>query len=58
MKQCARRLLREIHLLATTYHWPEREILGLSHRRRLAYLLMIEADRDTALYGGGSAPAA
>lgn len=37
----ARRLLREIHLLATAYGWREADILRLSARRRQAYLEMI-----------------
>src|SRR5262249_53967428 len=34
----ARRLLDEVHVLARTYGWPEREILSLSETRRGAYL--------------------
>lgn len=37
----ARRLLREIHLLAWAYGWREAEILALSPRRRQAYLEMV-----------------
>jgi hypothetical protein len=37
----ARRLLREIDALARTYGWGEAEILGLSERRRQAYLELI-----------------
>jgi hypothetical protein len=37
----ARRLLREVHLLASAYGWREADILGLSARRRQAYLEMI-----------------
>src|ERR1041385_3801480 len=36
----ARRLLREVHTLATAYGWTETEILGLSPARRHAYLEM------------------
>lgn len=36
-----RRLLREIHLLASVYGWSEQEILALSARRRQLYLEMI-----------------
>jgi hypothetical protein len=39
----ARRLLREIHALASAYGWTEREILSLSDARRAFYLEMIEA---------------
>ena len=37
----ARRLLREIHLLASAYGWRESDILAMSARRRQAYLEMI-----------------
>lgn len=35
-------LLREIHLLASAYHWSEREILDLPRFRRARYLALIE----------------
>jgi len=34
----ARRLLDEVHALARSYGWPERDILALSESRRHAYL--------------------
>ena len=34
----ARRLLREVHALASAYGWSERDILGMSARRRRLYL--------------------
>jgi len=34
----ARRVLREVHSLATAYGWPESDILALSPMRRAAYL--------------------
>lgn len=37
----ARRLLREIHTLASAYGWTEPEILSLSPARRRAYLEMV-----------------
>lgn len=37
-----RRLLRQIHILASAYGWSESEILGLSHERRANYLRLIE----------------
>jgi hypothetical protein len=37
----ARRLLREVHLLASAYGWREADVLALSARRRQAYLEMI-----------------
>lgn len=37
----ARRLRREVHLLASAYGWREADILAMSARRRQAYLEMI-----------------
>jgi hypothetical protein len=37
----AKRLLTEIHALARTYHWSEREILALTPWRRHVYLNMV-----------------
>ena len=34
----ARRVLGEVHVLASAYGWTEREVLGLSARRRALYL--------------------
>lgn len=39
----ARRILREVHALASAYGWSERDILGLSPVRRQAYLDLIGA---------------
>lgn len=39
----ARRLLLEIHTLASAYGWSEDEILGLSEPRRVLYLEMVQA---------------
>ncbi|MGA8572456.1 MAG: hypothetical protein ACLP7A_05330 [Desulfobaccales bacterium] len=39
----ARRLLWEIHALASAYGWSEAEILGLSEQRRTLYLEMVQA---------------
>jgi len=39
----ARRLLREVHTLASAYSWTESEILALSPARRRAYLAIIGA---------------
>ena len=39
----ARLLLREVHLLASTYHWRERDILELTPWRRRAYLELLGA---------------
>jgi hypothetical protein len=37
----ARRLLQEVHALASAYGWRESEILMLSAARRRAYLEMV-----------------
>lgn len=39
----ARRLLREVHVLASAYGWSERDILSLSPTRRQIYLALAEA---------------
>jgi hypothetical protein len=39
----AKRLLFEIHRLASAYGWTEREILGLSEHRRALYVEMLHA---------------
>ena len=36
--QLARRILREIHLLAQAYGWSEQDVLGMSRQRRQAYM--------------------
>ena len=38
ISDCAATLLREVHLLASAYHWSERDICRLSASRRRAYL--------------------
>ncbi len=51
-------LLRDVHDLALSYHWSEREILALTLPRRIAYLSLLEEARDAALtsaLNGGSA---
>ncbi len=42
----ARRLLREVHVLARAYAWREADILALSPRRRRLYLEMVTAWND------------
>ena len=42
----AGRLLDEIHLIASRYHWSERDILALPIQRRRAYLEMIADDGE------------
>jgi hypothetical protein len=39
----AKRLLIEVHELASAYGWPEREILSLSDERRAFYLALVRA---------------
>ena len=39
----ARRLLHEVHTLASAYGWTEAEVLALSEPRRAAYLEMVKA---------------
>ena len=56
----AARVLDEVHLIATAYHWSEAEILGLTFRRRQDYIARILAERSgLALVGlsqiGGAA---
>jgi hypothetical protein len=41
MSAWARRLLIDIHIIASRYHWSEADILGLSPARRQAYLDLI-----------------
>jgi len=53
LKEHSRTLLDDVHTLARAYHWSEREILRLPLRRRLAYLMRIEAENDAALIQSG-----
>src|SRR5262249_27322236 len=39
---CAKRLLREVHLLARAYCWNESDILAMSAWRRYCYLAMVQ----------------
>ena len=52
MRDRARELLRDVHRIARAYHWSERDILALTLQRRLAYLLLLEAEADAALVAG------
>jgi hypothetical protein len=45
----SRTLLDDVHMLATTYHWSEAEILRLPIGRRVAYLERIDAERNREL---------
>ena len=37
-------LLRDVHVIATAYHWPQDDILRLGSARRRAYLELIRSD--------------
>lgn len=41
MRVGAKQLLREVHLLAYSYHWREADILNLTRTRRRAYLALL-----------------
>jgi hypothetical protein len=40
LTRAARRLLREVHHLATAYGWSEAEVLAVPRRRRLEYMMI------------------
>ena len=40
LARAARRLLREVHYLATAYGWSEAEVLAVPRRRRLEYMVI------------------
>lgn len=44
----SRALLREIHLIASAYHWSEDAILELPSRRRRTYAALVHAERGAA----------
>ena len=44
LTQRGRRLYREVHVLASRYHWSERDILSMSARRRALYLRLLDED--------------
>lgn len=48
IEACAKRLLREVHVLGWAYGWAEKEILSLSEPRRSVYLEMIQANGVSA----------
>jgi hypothetical protein len=41
---CQRNMLNEIHLLASAYHWREKDIFDLSPSRRTYYIAQLERD--------------
>lgn len=53
LREHSRTLIDDVHTLARTYHWSEADVLRLPLRRRLAYLLRIEAEHDTAMIQTG-----
>ncbi len=48
-------IFREVHLIASHYHWPEKEILALSGPRRARYIGLIESAGLTAISAGRAA---
>ena len=46
-KQAA--LFQEVHMLASEYHWSERDILSLSRERRRLYMNLIERGRNVVM---------
>jgi hypothetical protein len=51
----AARLIDEVHVIATSYHWSEAEILDLPFARRQAYLARILGDSALAGHAGAVA---
>ena len=49
LQQNRRLLEREIHFIAWHYHWPEKEILSLTRRKRRRYIDLIQSDSTVAL---------
>jgi hypothetical protein len=43
----ARRLLREVHILATAYGWTEAEVLSLGENRRARYVERVQSGAAT-----------
>jgi len=54
LQQNRRVLEREVHFIAWHYHWPEREILALTRRKRRRYIELIQGDSSVALYAGST----
>ncbi|MGH9929225.1 MAG: hypothetical protein ACREA9_08355 [Pyrinomonadaceae bacterium] len=52
LQQSRRVLEREVHCIAWHYHWPEREILTLTRRKRRRYIELIRGDSSAALFAG------
>ena len=49
LQQNRRLLEREVHFIAWHYHWPEKEILSLTRRKRRRYIDLIQSDSTVAL---------
>lgn len=47
----SKRLIAEVHALAMTYHWSESAILALPHRRRHAYLELLDRIQAVGSFG-------
>lgn len=41
-------MVREVHLIASAYHWPHGEILGLSRDDRQSYARLLISEREAA----------
>ncbi len=52
LKDRARALLRDVHSLARAYHWTQTDVFLLTHRRRTAYLGILEEENDALLVAG------
>ena len=52
LQQNRRLLEREVHFIAWHYHWPEKEILSLTRRKRRRYIDLIQSDSSVALGAG------
>lgn len=44
------RTLRDVHRLASRYHWAEDALFRMTLRRRAAYLALLEAEDDRGLF--------
>ena len=53
LREHSKTLIDDVHTLARIYHWSEADVLRLPLRRRLAYLLRIEAEHDAAMIQTG-----
>jgi hypothetical protein len=56
LREHSKTLLDDVHTLARVYHWSESDIFRLPLRRRLSYLMRIEADTDAGLARAAGKP--